>query len=74
LGVTVADFIHFYGEATFDKGNIAWPWYRYLSKYLRRVKAAHLLGDAKGVAIGAATVFGDGADAMNAIRREVTHG
>lgn len=70
----MAAFIRFYGAEVFDGGNISWPWYRYLSRYMPRVRAVELLNDAKGVAVGAATVFGDGKEAMAAIRREVIHG
>ena len=70
---TVAEFVRFYGGDVFDQGNVTWPWYQFLLRWLPSARASEMLADSKAVAIGAATALDpDGAKSvLNELRNEV---
>ena len=55
-------------------GNISWPWYQFLLKWLPNARASDMLAQSKATAIGAATALDpNGAKSvLSELRNEVT--
>jgi len=73
MPATVVDFIRFYGGDVLDNGNIPWPWYQLLARWMPNARASEMLSDAKAVGVGAAVALDpEGAkEIMKTLRDEV---